>query len=800
MKKILLLIVFVCVACMAGAVPKLPAKCEVGLPEFLARSVLKESFVEKVMGSGDFGQSSKLNRYWIAYSDRAENVTYETPSLSSAKCAVLQFNETVRIARIQNGFALVYSEPLKSVAYPQISRDAVCKGWIPMKKLLLWHSCIANEKGIFNKALLCVNLDKSSKLNTSDIGIGYMTPSKDANHQGQLQSGMRFYFIMKKENGMALLAQQSKMDGAYSDNVLVCWVADNSYVPWNQRSCLEPTWEYEDAEYFAARNIDIDIYKNSRLDADPKGKVVGIPFSSRTAPEGPKRLYIHRMDGDRLRFPILDNGTADVYNISTFATQENNKTDVNEAQTKADDIKKEKLEQMQHINLAIVIDGTTSMAPYYSEVKEAIKLGCEYFDPNSKIKVGVVIYRDYADGEALTEVLPLTSVRNIERINEFLDKGGNKGYGIRSAKSDLTAEEALYYGINKALDTLRFRDGESNMMLVVGDCGNDKNDKAISQDDIIRKLVDKKISIMGFQVQNRNQTAYDAFNTQLTAIIRTTLTNVYKNLDSRVGVKPKMIDDGFDYKATTTDNFYFGRYMCADISVNDGMMAPGKLKSLMVDQISTFSQSVDSRISAIIESSRGFRQAKRDPASYNLDSVYVADILGKEYARLLKEANTIVNFRGFVYKKDASDRAYFKPVIFIAMEELSQMMKGLEPLYRVAMSNQYKDRKSYVSAIKALVKGLEGGITDAEMDKLTSAQITAMIGGLNEAPKTLKRNYTIEDLTNEQALSTAEYMAIVRDFKTKYETLDIIRSDRNYKYVKDFNGSKYFWIPIENLP
>lgn len=801
MKKLLFTVVFTLTVFVVSAVtPKLPPKCEAGLPEALSKPIIKESVANRITKLADFGQSNKIARYWIVYSDRAENNTYEQPSANSPKCTTLGFNETVRIAKIQNGFALVYTEPLKSATYPQISKDAVCKGWVPMKNLLLWQSCLANEKGIYNKALLCVNLDKSSKDNTKDIGVGYTTPSKDVSQQGRLESGMRFYFIMKKENGMALLAQQSKMEGAYSDKVLVCWVADNSYVPWNQRSCLEPTWEYEDAEYFAAKNIEIDIYKNNRLDADPKGKVVGIPFSSRKAPEGPKRLYIHRMDGQRLRFPILDNGTDKVYNISTFATQENDQPDAAVAQTQAEDIKRETLEKMRNINLAIVIDGTTSMKPYYAEVKEAIKKGCEYFNENARIKVGVVIYRDYADGNALTEVLPLTSIKSIDRINQFLDNGGKNGYGIKSAPSDKTAEEALYYGINKALDTLRFRDGESNMMLVVGDCGNDKNDKRISQDVIIKKLVNKKISIMGFQVQNKREAAYDAFNTQLTAMIRVSLTNVYKNLDSRVNVMPRMIKDGFDYKTNTTDNFYFGRYLCAEVNVNDGKMGPGKLSSLMVDQISSFSETVETRISAIIGSSTGFVHSKPEPGMYNLDSLYVADVLGEDYARLLKEANAIVNFRGYVYKKDATDKNYFKPVIFIAAEEFSQMIKSLENLYRVAMSGQYKDRKSYVDAIKALVKGLEGGMTDAEINKLSNAEITAIIGGLNEAPTALKNNYTVEDLTNEQVLPTAEYMKIVRDFRVNYETLSNIKSDRNYKYVREFNGSKYYWLPIENLP
>ena len=54
---------------------------------------------------------------------------------------------------------------------------------------------------------------------------------------------------------MALLANQSKMDGDVTDQVLEFWVPTQSYVPWNQRSCLEPTWKIDDVEYFADKDI-----------------------------------------------------------------------------------------------------------------------------------------------------------------------------------------------------------------------------------------------------------------------------------------------------------------------------------------------------------------------------------------------------------------------------------------------------------------------------------------------------------------------------------------------------------------
>lgn len=784
-----------------SATPKLPSKCEVGLPEVLTKALIKESEAYNLMKSSDFGQNSKTARYWIAYSDRADNVTYETASSSAPKCGTLEFNETVRIAKIQNGFALVYNEPQKTVEYPSISKDAVCKGWIPMNKLLLWQSGLTNDKGILNKALLCINLDNVKEGSIGEVGTGYRTPAKNTKYSGRLEAGTKFYFIMKRENGMVLLANESKIDGTYTDKVLECWVADNSYVPWNQRSCLEPTWEYEDAEYFAAKNIQIDVYGSKNTSVKPAATFSA--YNSVKVAEGPARLYAHRMKGNNLRYPVLDDNTDKLYNISTFGTQGENSNDVTDAKIEAEEMNKKILEKMSNINLAIVIDGTTSMEEYYPEVRDAIKQGCQYFDKNSNIKVGVVIYRDYSDGAALTEVLPLTPIRNIDRINTFLDNGGT--YGIRSAKSDITEEEALYYGINHALDTLRFRKGESNMLLVVGDCGNDMNDNKVKREDIVKKLVDKQISIMGFQVQNKAKSAYDAFNTQMTSMIRESLTKVYQNLSASVKVSTKRIEDGYDFTSNSPDNYYFGRYLCANVSSGGGKMAPGKLSDLMSKQILTFSEVIKERMDVIVNSRPGgFRSNVDGQMGLNISDEFIKQQYGDDYDKykaLIEKSKQLVSFRGYARKEDESGRFYFKPVVFISESEFANMLKGLAPVHRVAITQQYKDRKSYVLALKALIKSIDGGVTEQELNGLTNAQITQIIGGLNEAPKSLKKGYTLEDLINEQVVSEAEYRGIVRDFKTKYETLNQIKSSKNYKYTRtEVNGTKYYWLPIEVLP
>lgn len=415
MKRDLLLIsLAVLINCGVAFSAQLPSKCTVYKPQELLSEVLKESAAEKLVRSGSYGQNAKPTKlmYWDVFSDRDDNVTYADAN-NTKPFGKLSFNEKVRIARISGEFAMVFSEPNETVNYPEISGSAVFKGWIPMKNLLLWSSCLANDRGIYFKALLCVNADQRD---AKTFGVGYRSP-EDKSKTVRLSTDMQFYYVMKRgSNGMVLLATQHKIDGLkglISNKLLKAWVPSESYVPWNQRSCIEPTWEHEDVEYFAARNITSKIYDSKELTGDVASTV---PFRKSNAPY---EQYQYRMAPEALRFPILDGTTADEYECSSF-TSAGGSANVSAKQKEAvklEQTKKVELEKLLHLNLAIVIDGTSSMDPYFPAVEKAIKDGCAFFDKNKfKIKVGVLIYRDYADGH---RDLPKFTISPIRVIPDF---------------------------------------------------------------------------------------------------------------------------------------------------------------------------------------------------------------------------------------------------------------------------------------------------------------------------------------------------------------------------------------------
>lgn len=822
MKKIVALVLFLSTALCSAlyAAPQLPKKCMAFRPKKLGAIILTEKEADAFVKSGSFGQTDAPGRgqatYWDVYSDRENNTTYASPGVST-KFSSLKFNERVRIAQIQGNYALVYTEPKVGLQYPLISELAECKGWIPMNHLLLWQSCLANDRGIYNKALLCVNLE--AKNLSGDLGAGYLSPDRSGKPI-PLTTDMNFYFIMKQEKDMALLAIQNRVDGSMSDQVLYCWVPERSFVPWNQRSCLEPTWEREDVEYYAAKHEQVKIFATQSEALSQQGHAISfIPFEKRTSTRYDR--YLYRMAPEHLRFPILDGTNDRAYNMSTFSTlggqAQGTSTPTNEPTI--DKLKEEKLRKMQRINLAVVIDGTSSMEPYYPKVKEALKEACDFFSRNYNLRIGVVIYRDYTDGTGLAEVLPMTSAQhNLERVNAFLDSGGT--YGIRSSASDRTQEEALYNGINTALDKLAFRDGESNIMLIVGDCGNDLKDTRFNSRSLIDKLVQKDIHLMGFQVQNKGVAAYNNFNSQLLELMRESLKGKYHKLNEKIRVVARQTQskstgrtDGYNFEGNIEgDQLYICNHRFTDATVNGGVMSPEVLQSYMVKAISDFANTIQHQLDLIVKpinslpvsgggTTSKFVGRSSTPGMINVDYEFVVKALGGD-AKLvqnLDQTNSILNFRGYALRRDASGRNYFKPVIFISAEEFQELLKRLAPVAEAARNSQVKDRTPYIEALKALVKSLAPGMTDAQMAALSNGDIMNMIAGLNESAEALK-SYSLNDLSDPQAVSPGEYSRIINDFQKKYENLLRIRQSNSYKFVKKFNGAVYYWIPIEDLP
>lgn len=797
MKRILSIIFLaVYTAVFASAQPELPSKCEVFYPDILlSKTILYETEATQLANSSDYGQSKepKTRKHWMVFSDRSRNTTYTAPD-GKKPYGELEFNEKLRIAQIKNGYALVYSEPQEGIEYPKISHLADCRGWVRMSKLLLWHSSPTNELGIYNKALLCVNMDEKVDANTGTL---FKNPT-DSRDSEQLKTDKNFYFIMKREGDKALLAYTYTLDGT-SSKMLLGWVSEQSYVAWNQRSCIEPTWEIEDVEYFADKGI------RYRITRDIKGEH-GVHSSQFVAKESAGYdEFLYRMNPDELRFPLLDGGTEALYHCSTFGTAEGSDAVASTTDNNGESLlqlSNRNLEELSHINIGIVIDGTSSMENYYPKIKEAIKKSSEFFSEKDKVKVGVVIYRDYMDGEYATEYLPLSSPDNKD-LGSWLDAGGR--YGVKSHPGDRSLEEAMYMGIDVALTKLRFKKGQSNILLVIGDCGNDPADTRINPDALVDKLVAKDVHLMGFQVRKSSEAAFGLFNTQLLKLMRSSVNKKFAVLKKEAENAGESIENvGFSF-AETKDG-----YELVNDERNNLFIAthctPKMGQQMSADRLLTQIQTTFQYCAATVEHGKDLHasvalnfQPSEKGSSITIDKATIIQAYGKEWYEKLRQNRSLLTFKGYTKKNHESGRSFYKPVVFMSSDELTALIERLSPVAEnaVAVSN---DREPYIKALKALVQAMSpADFTNERMEQMTYSEIMNTISGLNAAARSLTESYTLAEIASHEAVDQRTYSGLVAKFSKKFENLREIKR-RGYKYMLDFNGIKYYWLPIEELP
>ena len=770
-------------------------KVKVFMPSVLMHEPYKEKELEKEL-KGEYGQKTPVSekKFWNVYSDRDGNKAYIQPDASSGVNCKLRLNQKLRIAEIKNNFALVYTEPEKSISYPAISVDADAEGawgWVPMDNLLLWSSCPANDFGILNKALIVQNLNKSGNIKT--LGKGYKNP-EDLRTSEQLQSDVRFFFVMKKKkiNGMdmALLAYESSFDGI-SSKVLYCWVEESSFTPWSQRSCLEYNWnETERQEHLNGQVV--KFYANSSLTEAASN---GYKFESTKENEDDS----YRIRGSKLRMPILDNdsGNDDVYKCTFFATP-----DGSMSQNEAEELNARMKEQaeatkknMNSVNMIVVIDGTQSMGEYFKPLHAAITEGCKFVEEGVDFKVGLVIYRDFADKDDVINYVPVCDLKD-PKLKDYMATGGT--YGIKSAPGD-DYPEALYYGLDVALDTIKmgYSKHESNLIVVIGDCGNHeegspKAAKAPTKEALLKKIVDNNINLISFQVHNEDKNEYwELFNEQMAYLVLNNADSLF-NVNGQVGgFQPSKNNDGYDYKVKEGKQYYVASMRNPELNES---MEPTVLSQLIQTSIKQFDLAVGEQIGDIDLAFKA-RSTSDFEGSDKFSTNFIKNRLGEENYEKLKKSMSICALTGYTPKSN-SNADYYKPVIFISINEFQQMMDYFTKVYDAIENSE--DRQPYVDAMKQLLRAMVPDMTDEQMNAKGNDEITNMIAGLNASTESQKGK-TLTAIGDPAQVSELEFKTILKKFQRKYNFLRRIQED-GYKYTFTSNQDTYYWIPVEDLP
>lgn len=805
MKKVL---VSLTLAIVAGHVSgqTLPAKCSAYTPKVLNKTTIFAADV-KALAQNGYGQNGSTNKYWDVYSDRCDNIAYKSASTSSGEAARLKFNQKVRIAQVQNGFALVYTENKPgAVTYPQISGDVKCLGWVPMENLLLWSSCPTNEYGIYRKALIVRNLDQERDHSFGRISQRPEIDKTDNTNSSELKSSIDFHYIMKEhgtgKNTRYLIAKYNKLDGT-TDHIIEGWVSSNSFSAWNQRSCLEPNWDMDDVDYFVSKGDKAWLYENS-------------DFSSKTQPwsfgqknsEGQASTQ-YRMPPRAMRFPILDNDSKQEgsFKITAFGAANGELGQQMVDMDKGKEVREKYLQAAAHINVIVVIDGTRSMGKYFNAMSQAVQQATDYLE--GEVSVGAVIYRDYTDGDANVIEFHKTTKPNDSSLQSFLKNIGRNGYGAASSAADRTAHEAMYLGLKTALDCnkMGYSPNNSNLVFVVGDCGNDPADSKVTKEDILKLCKDANAQLFSFQVLNQDKPAWDDFNSQLTDIFVSHMSYLYTSLNSDAKVSWRPVTHGLGVRSNTKEHIFVSEMHRGQSGVE---LSESELTALINESYKTFRKAIDEQIIIIENAGNGGVMASDATEATGVKGTSIAEEflrrkLGADY-EAIKKANSLLAYTGYAKQDDGIGHDYWQAVVFMSSEELVELIKKLEPLKMAAKTTTYssEDRANYVKAVAGIIQSMTEKSSE-EIEQMSTDEITRIIGGLNVSTPMLKgrqtsKVYTLSEIKNANACPDEDFKKILKSMSTKIEDLGALPKSSAFKYSFVQNGIKSYWVPLEMIP
>jgi hypothetical protein len=746
---------------------------------------------------------------WIVYSDRSGNKMYKRENLETI-ADKLEFGEKLGVMDID------YSKELIRVTKVNNNNKMIGEpGWIDWDNLLLnKRSVVDSIEKIDIKAMIILVLGQS----TRDLQIRVYHNPYTRTRDSFIHKGIfRFFYIYKKlrvdgENyyllGKNRLANQP--DDFYG------WVSEHRISTWSHRVLWENNWESapvsQRKDFVGEYGV---VIGGSRTQAEcinsTNRLVENIDDCIETQDmlvyfERDNNLYNKRKVGVEHRYPILDltDVSANAVRIGRIS---NVQSPIGDYSGERIDSLMQKASDLRKVNILFVIDATQSMEDYSPSVRtgvreamikiaERIEENVSGQDANKSYSFGAVLYRD-ADMEALVEKAPGQMTDKWQDISDWIEnrlKLENNN-PPPDGEPDEDLEEAMFYGINYALDRYPFDPKQSNYLILVGDCGDhldttDKVNVLVNTDTLAKKFRDKNINILAFQVANRGDDAYKLFNKQVSEFLYLIIENddyVYNEATSTIELPPNKPD-------------LIGKLEPRSINTE---IDPSDFANSINNSIQLIENDVNEKIAAI----EAIMFEGGDPnAQENSRRVYtIMKLLGVTYdqaVQILEEGFTQEYQEGWAsLKSDYMDYNYFKQVVLFDEDELSNINTELSNIKGLIDAPPNQKRIALYNILVTFCRKYFGSMQIRQCQNKNINELLKRITGADCKHEFCE--YAIGQIQTRVSIKVVDsfikYIASYQDRLSKIESKVNSYPGRYFLSEKGTNYL-YVYIPIDDLP
>jgi hypothetical protein len=779
------------------------------------------SYFEKInngeLSLTEIVDGKKCGYDWEVIVDRDNALVYkdyEGKGTNKEHTKAIKFKQKFKVSKVRNTRLCVH--------------DIVTKkklGWIESYHLLLSPFSLLTEEiiPIPRKAIVVSSMEGLDPGDTSAIYEQrkyYNGPSPQTYISESDAKRFQICFVFKVQDGSFLLGTVDKITGNYetSKGKILGWLPNANKTEWNNRVCLEPLF-----------NID-NPHKNNPKQKKPKypgfkqisllKKKIEQEVNSYKDTSVFIEIYPNKIHKSRMRYPVIESKHNNSNYKHVVSIVKGQIDDISIYKNLVEIMKDKKLQT----NIIFAIDGTISMERYMKSVAKTIN---EIIANNIELhqhslKIGFIVYRDYLDGEGPCETCsyyyePLTT--NYEYISKEIAN-------IKCYSKDSDLAEAQYNGLIKGIDALNLDPRNSNVVVLIGDCGNheqseDKNNYTYK--DVAQLFYEKEVNLISFQVSQEDDYSYGTFNFAVQDIINYTSKEVLKGTNSTLQPDLKHFEStntfklvwGGEHSECDFQNM-FGRFIYADPNVN---MPPEILKSSVVNSLSDYMSTVDKNISIIegvINGSRSCNDIDTELPSEGV-IVWMMTKLGLDREETIKfltrnemtvKAFVAKNYlRGGEISKN-SNEDLLQYVVFLTDREFVDLKSNLSKLIDDEDCSGIKGKRlCFESTMKDIVKKIIGdGFSEQEMmdhiNNMTLNEVWQKVFQVEFKNETLK-DIKLNQLASSKKVSNNKFKVFYEDFKTTARRfIKSSYSDKNNYKSRKFrlNRDNYYWIPLEDIP
>ena len=725
--------------------------------------------------------SSRNQMYWIVYSDRDNNKFYSSinGSVNSFRGSLMQ---SFFVKKTKNNWLLLVD-----------LEEEIEYGWIPAKNLLLSNYSLKTEgdlesgeqgePSIPRKAIILTSIEKAKNVNgvLQTTKKYYSGPYKSSNNIGQPKQ-FQALFVFKETADYVLLSSSDVLDGSAKTNKskVKGWIDTSDITPWNTRVALEDA-QSEDAliEYAETKLNGYKTLNQLNLCLDQNlcdAKISLAQFSVGPTPN------------NEMRRPILKNINKNVKKVISIAKD-------NKSNSKYAALLEASRKLQEKVNIVFVIDATASMGPYYQSIVNSIE---NVIDDNKKIlqsknsslRIGAIIYRDYADGKDVLNVEPLTT--NFDKVKKFISQ-------TKCQSKDNDLQEAKFNGILNGVSKVGMNKNESNIIVLIGDCGNHLDDVNSYDVNQVSNVFSKyNINLISFQVKSGGDDTYYRFNEDIISIISNTANNKIKG--GKLGYTFKIKENNtiqLNWNKTGQEDFenMFGLFVYSGYRPSSPRLLENTIKSTLKDYFNTIADNINILTEYV---QTGGPTGSTPPPGL---VTHMTEVLGCSYEEaekyLRKTEFTVEAYVAMDYVGNGVDVQV--PVVLLTEEEMNRLKKSLRKLTENVYSGSDL-RKAFQDNIIYVCKSIIGQSTPTSLiENLTLNQIWNVILGVDfgdQKMRKLKLNSLIEMNKKEFKNFYKEFELVAKDFCDN----SYVHTDRFKSRRFSIAGSNLFWIPLEDLP